>query len=312
MISLVVPVYNEEEIVRKLVDEIEAVMGRLDSTWEAIFVDDGSRDQTLPLLVETSGGEPPPDRRATLPELGPSGGDLGWIGACRGDAVVLMDGDLQDPPSVIPQMIDAWKAGARVVMAQRSSRGDRALSRAVSVPFMAPQSPVRLPYPAEFRHLRLVGPSGCRRRQPVARSAIVTCRACAPGSGSPPASSFTTVPAAPWEAQAKFHPVGPLCFGRNLQLQLQTLAIQSADGSCHGCLCPVLCGSADNGKAPGRRHLWRSVSNGLYQYHRIDSLPGRNTTNRDRNTRRVYGPNLRRGKATPFVPGAKGIRGNTP
>ena len=129
MISLVIPIYNEEEIIGKLVDEIEAVMERIGSPWEAIFVDDGSGDGTLAILLERRAR----NARLAVLRLSRNWGHQAAISAglehARGDAVVLMDGDLQDPPAVIPQMLGAWKGGAKVVLAQRRSRGDGAVSR---------------------------------------------------------------------------------------------------------------------------------------------------------------------------------------
>lgn len=121
MISLVVPIYNEEEIIDRLVDEIEAVMKQAPA-WEAVFVDDGSTDRTLSLLLERRRRDP----RVGVLRLSRNWGHQAAISAglthARGDAVIVMDGDLQDPPSVIPKLLEEWKAGARVVVAERSSR----------------------------------------------------------------------------------------------------------------------------------------------------------------------------------------------
>jgi glycosyltransferase involved in cell wall biosynthesis len=120
MISLVVPVYNEEEIIDRLVDEIEAVLDG--NSWEAVFVDDGSVDRTLALLLERRRR----DSRIAVLQLSRNWGHQAAISAglthARGDAVIVMDGDLQDPPSVIPKLLEEWRAGARVVVAERSSR----------------------------------------------------------------------------------------------------------------------------------------------------------------------------------------------
>jgi glycosyltransferase involved in cell wall biosynthesis len=128
-ISLVVPVYNEEQIVGRLVDEIASVMQQIGMPWEAVFVDDGSTDQTLPMLLDRRQRDP----QVTVIQLSRNWGHQAAISAglahARGDAVIIMDGDLQDPPSVIPQMVEAWRSGAQVVVAQRSRRGDQLLSR---------------------------------------------------------------------------------------------------------------------------------------------------------------------------------------
>jgi glycosyltransferase involved in cell wall biosynthesis len=128
MISLVVPIFSEEEIVGPLVDEIVSIMDSLDEDWEAVFVDDGSTDRTLALLLDRRHHNP----RLAVLQLSRNWGHQAAISAglkhARGNAVIVMDGDLQDPPSVIPQMIAAWRSGARVVVAQRSGRHDGWLS----------------------------------------------------------------------------------------------------------------------------------------------------------------------------------------
>jgi glycosyltransferase involved in cell wall biosynthesis len=128
MISLVIPIYNEDEVIDALVGEITAVMDSQAEPWEAVFVDDGSTDRTLPLLLECRQRDP----RLAILQLSRNWGHQAAISAglkqSRGEAVIVMDGDLQDPPSVIPQILATWKAGAKVVVAQRSSRHDGWLS----------------------------------------------------------------------------------------------------------------------------------------------------------------------------------------
>jgi glycosyltransferase involved in cell wall biosynthesis len=127
-ISLVIPIFNEEDLITPLVDQIQAVMEQLATPWEAIFVDDGSHDRTLPLLLERRQLDP----RLVVLQLSRNWGHQAAISAglkhAGGDVVIVMDGDLQDPPSVIPQLLTAWKSGAQVVVAQRSGRHDGWLS----------------------------------------------------------------------------------------------------------------------------------------------------------------------------------------
>jgi dolichol-phosphate mannosyltransferase len=97
--------------------------------WRVIYVDDGSRDQTLNLLLELKNQDP----RVNVLELSRNWGHQAALTAglahADGDAVVLMDGDLQDPPRVIPDLFTAWRKGAQVVIAQRRSRAERGLRR---------------------------------------------------------------------------------------------------------------------------------------------------------------------------------------
>jgi polyisoprenyl-phosphate glycosyltransferase len=122
MISVVVPIYNEEEIISLLHDAVLDAMNQMDESWEVVYVNDGSRDSSLELLRDLQ----QIDSHVVVVELSRNWGHMGalWAGmqTARGDAVVLMDGDLQDPPSVIPKMVAAWRAGAQVVTTVRRSR----------------------------------------------------------------------------------------------------------------------------------------------------------------------------------------------
>ncbi len=125
MISVVVPIYNEEALIERLHQEVVAALATLAAPWEVIYVDDGSSDKSLALLLQ----EQQQDDHVVVIELSRNWGHQPAVTAglsmARGDAVVLMDGDLQDPPAVIPQMVAAWKAGAEVVCAERRSRVER-------------------------------------------------------------------------------------------------------------------------------------------------------------------------------------------
>jgi dolichol-phosphate mannosyltransferase len=129
MICLVVPIYNEEPIVRRLHAEVVAAMEVTGQPWRVIYVDDGSRDQTLHLLLELKDQDP----RVSVLELSRNWGHQAALTAglahADGDAIVLMDGDLQDPPRVIPDLVTAWRKGAQVVIAQRRSRAERGVRR---------------------------------------------------------------------------------------------------------------------------------------------------------------------------------------
>jgi polyisoprenyl-phosphate glycosyltransferase len=122
MISIVVPIYNEEEIIPLLHDAVVAAMRDVDERWEVVYVNDGSKDASLELLRALQEDSP----QVVVVDLSRNWGHMGalWAGmqTARGDAVVLMDGDLQDPPAVIPEMIAAWRNGAQVVTTVRRSR----------------------------------------------------------------------------------------------------------------------------------------------------------------------------------------------
>ncbi len=124
MISVVIPIYNEEEIIRLLHSEVSRVMNATGEEWEVVYVNDGSRDTSLELLQELQAEDP----HIVVADLSRNWGHMGalWAGmkTARGDAVALMDGDLQDPPDVLPKMIAAWRGGAQVVTAVRSKRDE--------------------------------------------------------------------------------------------------------------------------------------------------------------------------------------------
>lgn len=122
MISLVIPIHDEAPLIDRLHREVVAAMDSLHLPWEVIYIDDGSRDRSAELLLERQATDP----RVVLVRLSRNWGHQPAITAglsvARGDAVVLMDGDLQDPPSVIPRLVTEWKRGGQVVVAQRTSR----------------------------------------------------------------------------------------------------------------------------------------------------------------------------------------------
>jgi glycosyltransferase involved in cell wall biosynthesis len=123
LVSIVVPFYNEEEAVASFYQALSAVLdGTPDTRFEVICVDDGSRDDTLPRLLALVERDP----RFSVIELSRNFGKeaalTAGLDAAQGDAVIPIDADLQDPPELIPALIAAWRKGADVVLAQRSTR----------------------------------------------------------------------------------------------------------------------------------------------------------------------------------------------
>ncbi len=129
MISIVIPVYNEEENVALLHEQIVQVMDGLGEQFEVIFVDDGSTDDTLVELKKLS--------RIKIVVLSMDFGQTSALDAgihdAQGDIIITMDGDLQNDPRDIPKMISKIREGYDVVAGWRKNRGDsfgrRALSR---------------------------------------------------------------------------------------------------------------------------------------------------------------------------------------
>jgi polyisoprenyl-phosphate glycosyltransferase len=128
-VSLICPIYDEQEVLSRFHREAVAAMEPTKFRWELIYVDDGSRDQSLSILLELKTA----DQRVRVVELSRNWGHQAAITAglslARGDAVVIIDGDLQDPPSVVPLMLEEWINGAEVVVAQRKSRAEHGFRR---------------------------------------------------------------------------------------------------------------------------------------------------------------------------------------
>src|SRR6476620_11028889 len=131
MISVVVPIFNEEENLPELRKRMTATLDSIGDAWEAIFVNDGSRDRSAEML-RCMHSE---DSRIKVINLSRNFGHQPAVTAgihhARGDCVVLIDGDLQDPLEVIPEMVARWRDGARVVLGERRSRGDVSGARGV-------------------------------------------------------------------------------------------------------------------------------------------------------------------------------------
>ena len=134
MISVVIPVYNEEEIISLLHHAVSNAMSKVDDNWEVVYVNDGSDDSSLDLLRQLQAD----DSHVVVVDLSRNWGHMGALHAglktARGDAIVLMDGDLQDPPDVVPKMVAAWRGGAQVVTAVRRSRQEKRKALAILFP----------------------------------------------------------------------------------------------------------------------------------------------------------------------------------
>ncbi|PID92564.1 MAG: glycosyltransferase [Bacteroidetes bacterium] len=135
-LSIVVPFYNEEENLSKLYDRLYSVLEKTEQNWEIIFVDDGSSDKTLEAAANLAENEPRVKVIALTRNFGHQAALMAGLDAARGDAIVTLDGDLQDPPELIPEMIDKWKEGYRVVYARRLNyRKDNFVKRWMSMLF---------------------------------------------------------------------------------------------------------------------------------------------------------------------------------
>jgi dolichol-phosphate mannosyltransferase len=129
--SIVVPIYNEEENIPELYRRLTEVMTGIGQPYELVFVDDGSRDQSLDLLLQLYAGDPSMRVIKLARNFGHQRAVSGGLDHSYGSAVIVMDGDLQDPPEVIPQFVDKWREGHQVVYAIREKRKEHVLKRAI-------------------------------------------------------------------------------------------------------------------------------------------------------------------------------------
>lgn len=134
--SIVAPVYNEEGNVPRLVAEVTRVMESTGEPWELILVNDGSRDKSLEEMRAEAAKNPNVKIINFARNFGHQVAVTAGIDYASGRAVVLIDADLQDPPEVILEMIERWKAGYEVVYAVRSERkGESWFKRATAKMF---------------------------------------------------------------------------------------------------------------------------------------------------------------------------------
>jgi len=120
--SFIVPVFNEEATLMELYRRLSAVMDSLDGTVELVLVDDGSHDRSLAMMRDLHEH----DRRVCYLSFARNFGHqiavTAGLNFARGQAIVVLDADLQDPPELIPELADKWRRGYDVVYAQRVQR----------------------------------------------------------------------------------------------------------------------------------------------------------------------------------------------
>ena len=137
LVSILVPCYNEEASLPKLYEEVSKLMDAENNyDWELFFINDGSRDRTIDIIKALY----EKDHRISYVDLarnfGKENAMLAGFDYVKGDCMVIMDADLQDPPSLIPEMLKYWEEGYDDVYAKRSSRGKESwLRRRLSMLF---------------------------------------------------------------------------------------------------------------------------------------------------------------------------------
>lgn len=120
--SFIIPVYNEEEILPDLFRQLDQLLARLDGPAEVILVDDGSRDRSGVIAVAQANKDPRYRYLAFSRNFGHQIAITAGMDVAEGDAVIIMDADLQDPPEVVLELVAKWREGYEIVYAQRLSR----------------------------------------------------------------------------------------------------------------------------------------------------------------------------------------------
>jgi polyisoprenyl-phosphate glycosyltransferase len=160
LLSMVIPCYNEEEVIGETMKRLKAFCAELcDLDVELIFVDDGSRDRTRKLLKEFLAEDPRIKVIGFARNFGHQIAVTAGVDAANGDAVVIIDADLQDPPEVVHQMIAKWREGYDVVYGTRTERpGESAFKRATARGFYRLLHRLSdVPIPLDTGDFRLIG-----------------------------------------------------------------------------------------------------------------------------------------------------------
>lgn len=121
-ISVIIPSYNEQDNVRLMHERMSKVLSKITDDYEIIFVNDCSKDETLPRLKELASEDSHVKYLSFSRNFGHQIAVSAGLDACKGDAVVIIDCDLQDPPELIDKMYEKYKQGYKVVHAKRISR----------------------------------------------------------------------------------------------------------------------------------------------------------------------------------------------
>ena len=125
-LSVVIPFYNEENMIQKMYDELVKEINQITKAeFEIIFINDGSKDRTFERMLAIAAGDSRVKYISFSRNFGKEAGTIAGLEYATGEAVILMDGDLQHPPALLPQMIKAYEEGYDVVSARRTRTGEK-------------------------------------------------------------------------------------------------------------------------------------------------------------------------------------------
>ncbi|MCX5497021.1 glycosyltransferase family 2 protein [Kaistia dalseonensis] len=136
-LTVIVPVFNEEAGLHRFAAELKAVLEHIDRIeWTVLFVDDGSKDETRDIIHVLNAGDPRFRGLALSRNFGKEVAIAAGLRNAGGDAIILMDGDLEHPPAVLPSFVENWRAGYKIVFGRRTdSEQQSALRRLYSKAF---------------------------------------------------------------------------------------------------------------------------------------------------------------------------------
>lgn len=122
VLSIVIPLYNEYDVLKLMYERLNTVLSNVAVSYELVLVDDGSRDGTPHTMRQLALSDPTIKAVFLSRNFGKEAALTAGLDHTVGEAVIIMDADLQDPPELIPEMLDAWRGGADVVCMRRRSR----------------------------------------------------------------------------------------------------------------------------------------------------------------------------------------------
>ena len=125
-LSVVIPFYNEENMIQKMYDALVEEINKISKAeFEIIFINDGSKDRTFERMLAIAAGDSRVKYISFSRNFGKEAGTIAGLEYATGEEVILMDGDLQHPPALLPQMIEAYEQGYDVVSARRTRTGEK-------------------------------------------------------------------------------------------------------------------------------------------------------------------------------------------
>ena len=158
LLSVIVPVYNEKDVIESFHQRLVSVLDALSGDTELVYINDGSNDSSLEILLKLKERDP----RVVIVDLSRNFGKeiamTAGLDFCKGKAAVIIDADLQDPPELIPDLLEKWQDGYDVVYAKRLSRsGESALKKITSKAFYRIIKRIsRIPIPEDTGDFRLL------------------------------------------------------------------------------------------------------------------------------------------------------------